>query len=99
MRVGRRGSADLALVIYTALFLLLLSNLFGWLMPFLAFFGWLAVSRLPVLSNILPARLMLLFYLLAGLALAGWLATRGLSSYWRSVRRGCRLASAAWRER
>jgi hypothetical protein len=45
----------------------------GWVMLFLAVFGWLAMSRLPVLSNILPARLMLLFYLLAGLLVAVWL--------------------------
>jgi hypothetical protein len=42
-------------------------------MLYLTFFGWLALSRLPVLSNILPNRLMLMFYLLAGVLIAVWL--------------------------
>jgi hypothetical protein len=45
----------------------------GWLMLFLTFFGWLALSNVPVLDNILPTRLMLHFYLLAGLLIAVWL--------------------------
>ncbi len=45
----------------------------GRLMLFLVFFGGLAMSRLPVLSNILPARLIVVFYLLAGLLVAVWL--------------------------
>jgi hypothetical protein len=54
-------------------FLLVLRNRAGWLMLFLTFLGWLAMSRLPVLNNILPARLMLVVYLLAGLLIAVWL--------------------------
>jgi Glycosyltransferase family 87 len=54
-------------------FLLVQRNRAGWLMVFLTFFGWLAMSRLPVLNNILPARLMLVVYLLAGLLIAVWL--------------------------
>ncbi|HVC77923.1 MAG TPA: hypothetical protein VND96_15525 [Candidatus Micrarchaeaceae archaeon] len=54
-------------------FVLLLRNRPGWLMLVLAFAGWAAMARLPVLSNILPSRLMLLFYLLAGLLVAVWL--------------------------
>lgn len=45
----------------------------GRLMLFLAFLGWLAMSRLPVLSNLLPSRLIVVFYLLAGLLIAVWL--------------------------
>ena len=45
----------------------------GWLMLSLAFFGWVALSRFPVLANIQTARLMLYFYLLAGLLIAVWL--------------------------
>jgi hypothetical protein len=54
-------------------FLLVQRNLAGLLMAFLTFVGWLAMSRLPVLNNILPARLMLVVYLLAGLLIAVWL--------------------------
>jgi hypothetical protein len=54
-------------------FLLLQRYLPGWLMLLLVFFGWFAMSRLPVLSNILPGRLMFLFYLLAGVLIAVWL--------------------------
>jgi hypothetical protein len=35
--------------------------------------GWLALSFAPVLSNILPSRMMLFFFLLAGLLIAVWL--------------------------
>jgi hypothetical protein len=59
--------------VFALAFVLLLRSLAGWLMLFLTFVGWLAMSRFPVLSNILPARLMLLFYLLAGLLIALWL--------------------------
>ena len=45
----------------------------GRLMLYLTFFGWLGLSRLPVVANILPSRLMLFFYLLAGLLVAVWL--------------------------
>jgi hypothetical protein len=45
----------------------------GWPMLFVTFFGWLALSRVPVLDNILPTRLMLHFYLFAGLLVAVWL--------------------------
>ena len=45
----------------------------GRLMLYLTFFGWLALSRLPVLANIQTSRLMLYFYLLAGLLIAVWL--------------------------
>jgi hypothetical protein len=45
----------------------------GRLMLFLTFFGWFALSQLPVFRNILPDRLMLYFYLLAGLLIAVWL--------------------------
>lgn len=55
------------------IFPLLQRYLPGRLMLFLAFFGWLAMSRLPVLNNLLPARLMLVVYLLAGLLIAVWL--------------------------
>lgn len=41
---------------------------------YLTFFGWLGLSRLPVLDNLLPSRLMVYFYLLAGLLLAVWLS-------------------------
>jgi len=45
----------------------------GRLMLFLTFLGWLALAKLPVLSNILPSRLTVYFYLLAGLLIAVWL--------------------------
>ena len=45
----------------------------GRLMLYLTFFGWLGLSKLPVWSNILPSRLMVYFYLLAGLLIAVWL--------------------------
>jgi len=45
----------------------------GRVMLYLTFFGWLGLSKLPVWSNILPSRLMVYFYLLAGLLIAVWL--------------------------
>lgn len=45
----------------------------GRTMLYLTFFGWLALWKLPVWSNILPSRLMVYFYLLAGLLIAVWL--------------------------
>lgn len=45
----------------------------GGLMLFLTIAGWLALSHLPVLNNMLPSRLMLHFFLLAGLLIAVWL--------------------------
>jgi hypothetical protein len=45
----------------------------GRLMLYLTFAGWLALSRLSILGNILPTRMMLYFYLLAGLLIAVWL--------------------------
>jgi hypothetical protein len=45
----------------------------GWLMLFLTFAGWLALAKVPVLNNMLPSRLMLYFFLLAGLLVAVWL--------------------------
>lgn len=65
-------------------FLLLRRYLPGWLMLFLTFFGWLALSRLPVLNNALPSRLMLHFFLLVGLLVAVWLDDMRA---WQSSRR------------
>jgi len=42
----------------------------GRLMLYLTFLGWLALSQLPVVDNILPTRLMVFFYLMAGVLLA-----------------------------
>ncbi len=54
-------------------FPLLQRHLPGRLMLYLTFFGWFALSQLPAFRNILPDRLMLYFYLLAGLLIAVWL--------------------------
>jgi hypothetical protein len=45
----------------------------GRLMLYLTFLGWLALSRMPVFDNILPTRLMVCFYLIAGLMIAVFL--------------------------
>jgi hypothetical protein len=42
-------------------------------MLYLPLLGWLALSQIPILDNILPTRLMAYFYLLAGLMLAVFL--------------------------
>ena len=51
---------------------------------------WLAIQRLPLFDNILPARLMLFFYLAAGVALAVFV--RSL----RGLRAGPRFGGSAW---
>src|SRR2546430_15888866 len=56
------------------IFPLLLRYLPGRMMLYLTFGRWLALSRLPLLNNILPSRLMIFFYLLAGLLIAAWLS-------------------------
>src|SRR5487761_798796 len=66
-------NSQIPVFVLALVFVLLLRNRPGWLMLVLAFVGWAAMSRLPVLSNVLPSRLMLLFYLLAGLLVAVWL--------------------------
>jgi len=67
------NNTQIPVFVLALVFVLLLRNRSGWLMLLLAFAGWAAMWRLPVLSNILPSRLMLLFYLLAGLLVAVWL--------------------------
>jgi hypothetical protein len=54
-------------------FLLARRHLPALVMLVLTFFGWLGLWLLPVLNNMLPSRLMLYFFLLAGLLIAVWI--------------------------